>query len=283
MLGTAMPLSLTDLGLGILLPAVISAVIVLLAGRLVRAERTRVFPATAFALATAAGLAALDLVPWQPESHWHWMPWLLMASAIPSCLPDKRGWLRLQWIGWLALIGAASVLLVPDWKDLIASQNVLRASLCCLAIVNAVTFAACVRNAAPTWVLRHLVIGTLLMSVLLLLSGSLLFSQIGLAGFGASCGLLFAEWRGAKMSVMTLAVPVSLFFAGMMLIAQVNSYSSVPAVAYLLCAVHPTVVGVCGRAEKRPRSFIRFCISELPAGVALAAVAWAAYAEYGPQ
>src|SRR5262245_2345748 len=104
------------LGLGVLLPAVVAAV-VLLPLRLRRGlgERTaRLLGGLAIASGFLAGYVGLGFAPLKPEDAWNWLPWLALGAAVVGLV--HRPWL-LATVVRLAGAALAAWLLVPGWES----------------------------------------------------------------------------------------------------------------------------------------------------------------------
>src|SRR5438552_18572808 len=103
------------LGLGVLLPAVVAAVVLLpLRLRPGLGERTaRLLGGLAIALGFFAGYVGLGFAPLKPDDAWNWLPWLGVGAALIALI-DRPSWLGLL----VRLAGAAFAawLLMPSWQ-----------------------------------------------------------------------------------------------------------------------------------------------------------------------
>src|SRR5947208_15498947 len=103
------------IGLGVLLPAVVAALILLpLRLRPGLSDRTaRLLGGLAVTLGFFAAYVGLGFAPLKPEDAWNWLPWLGVGVAVVSCL-DRPWWLAL--IVRLAGAALAAWLLMPSWE-----------------------------------------------------------------------------------------------------------------------------------------------------------------------
>ncbi len=106
---------LQAIGLGVLLPAVVAAVILLpLRLRPGLGDRVaRLLGGLAIALGFFAGYVGLGFAPLKPDDAWNWLPWLGVGAALITLL-DRPGWVAL--LVRLAAAVLAAWLLMPAWE-----------------------------------------------------------------------------------------------------------------------------------------------------------------------
>ena len=86
-----MPLGIKDVLLGVVVPAVASAVVMWLLGRFgTTGVRARLPAPLALAAGFVAGYGLLSLGKFIPDRHWHWLPYAVGMAAILSPLPTFR-------------------------------------------------------------------------------------------------------------------------------------------------------------------------------------------------
>jgi hypothetical protein len=236
-------LSTSDLLYGVAAPAAIAALVAWLIG-LCRESGQRHAGAAALAAGTLGGYFLLSLGPLEPESHWHWLPYVLVSAAAVGPVARGSGVHCVERIPLLALVSAAAMaVLVPTWEGLDPprwSQVALWGSL---AAVSAFLLDAAAARIAGAAVPLALAAASLCGAVVLALSGNLRFAQILGAATGACAGiaLVAALRRGANLTT-GIALPWTLLTAGAMLVGRVNSFSDVPLASYLLIPVAPTAL-----------------------------------------
>jgi hypothetical protein len=275
-----MPFSLTEIGCGFLLPAVAAAVVTWLLARALMQPTAALF---GFVVGFQAGYWSLQLAPWIPESHWQWLPYILLFASGTVLLPDRhRVGFVLRWIFVLIVSGTAAWLLVPTWTDLPLSQTTYAAIFSGAVLADTVALRASSNTSAHRAVLSYHVANALTISIVLMISGSARFALLGGCGAAAMAGLLLAALFKVAFDLDCLAFPYALFAVGTMLIGQVNSFSSVPVASYAICALMPCLVWACVRpgVSARPRT-LRWLIRGLPFVFCLIAVGMAVFAEFG--
>jgi hypothetical protein len=203
------------------------------------------------------GYGLLKLAPWAPEAHWHWLPYLLIASAIVGPVACAVGVNHVERLLLYLLVAVvAAWFLVPTWEDLDPSRTIH----CVVFVAYVVVLASLLEPLAIR------LLGPLLpivfwatmttAAVVLALSGSLRFAQIALAGAGSLFGvLLVACFRRETNHVTGLALLFSVMAVGLMLVGRVNSFSEVPLASYLLVPAAPLSLwlGVTGPLTQMTR------------------------------
>jgi hypothetical protein len=256
------------LGLGVLLPAVVAAVVLLpLRLRPGLGERTaRLLGGLAIALGFFAGYIGLGFAPLKPEDAWNWLPWLGLGAALAG--PITRPW-------WLAavvrLAGAALVawLLVPGWESADLWRLDARVLLGLMVYLVWTTDRPQPRPAARLW-LFLLVLATAVGAAVLMLGGSAKLSQLA--------GVLTATLAAAAVVMPSGPTPppgivpvVATLLPGLMASGIFDTHSAVPRASYFLPALVLLILDSAGLlpADSRIR-FVLLVLLILAAAVGLA-------------
>lgn len=262
-----MPFSLKDLGWGVLVPLLLAAALrialAVLMDRLVPAEAPveparsksasskasgrRVFAwetCLPYAAGVAVGYFMLNLGPLRPEAHYQWLPAAIGLATIAPCLADAVGGPVALRVGARILLYAATgavagYLLMPTWDDLAFPYTVYLtawiAAVFSLALAADLPGAVADRDQNHEWPWAMVVLGTCLATAAVVaLSESLRFAQMASLAFSASLGVVLAGLVRRKPPFPGMNLPVMVHLAGILLVAQVNSYSNVPWISYLL-------------------------------------------------
>ena len=294
-----MPLSLSDLLLGCVVPATASLMLWLL-GQFLLLRRTHssgeVQPAN-YALLTIFSLLAglllgyglLGVAPWIPKFHWHYWPYTLLTSCVIAAAAqfcsDKHA-LKVLLVVSTAI--PVAWFLVPTWPDLQPSRMVyLVATVVFLTLVTFsydrnFTRAKESNRGEINYLHLGLTASQISLVVLIFLSGSLRFTQ--LAMLAASCVIALQLIPKARCFFDTTAFPICAMQVGLLLVAEVHSFSAIPKLVYLLIPLSPvvTMIGSLGRNLSNsdghragwlgPAAWINLW---LPASLCLSAILWA--------
>lgn len=243
-----MPFTATDILLGFGVPVLVAAVLAWLIVRLAPADVGGRYAApVALAAGTAAGFWLLKLGPAAPESHWHWLPWCVLAGAATGPVGRASGATLLDRLLLFGLVATISMWwLVPDWEELDPAREMQLAAGAGVVTLSALALDALTARLTGPLLPLTLVINLGCGAAVLALSGSLRFAQIVGAGVGALCGLsLFALFDRSRLALLGGALPYAVLAGGAMLVGRVNSYSEVPLASYLLIPLAPAAAWVC--------------------------------------
>jgi hypothetical protein len=195
----------------------------------------------AFIVGFHAGYWLLGLGPARPESHWQWLPWLLLLTLPVGVRPlSNRSAIGAR-VGLTIVVAAVSGwLLVPTWEHLEPSRIVHLAVLTTAVVLVATALQPLTTRIPSPWLLVNLT-GVLAAGAAVLgLSGNLRFGQIAGCGVAALTGLtIAARFSKGRINADGLVLPFTLLVTALMLIGRVHSFSEVPLVSYLLPPVAP--------------------------------------------
>ncbi len=232
-----MPFSLLDVFYGVVLPAAAGSCICTILRRFISApSATQRFAPLAFAIAFAVGYVALRPGPLVPEKQWHWLPLICLAGSLCGLSCDGNRKRVLVQLGlWLLVAAGAAMLLTPDRNSLQPARGVWLIVWPVLVVFSAWLAAATFQKVDAVSVSLILCLQFFSASVLLLLSGSLRFSQLALIGFGAALGLVLPSVAGkTSPSLVHANFATAILLWGLMLTGRVNSFSEIPWLCYLL-------------------------------------------------
>lgn len=281
-----MPLTGMDLLCGWMLPATLAGSILL---------SLRWFPPAGAIGRWASSLAfvggfwlayfSLGLGPWRPETHWHWLPWvMLIPLAIgPVSEAGDVSWPERVSLYFFAAV-VASWLLVPSWPDLSPPRSTYLA-MTTGAVLTTTVLVRQLQSFFPHALLCIVFAGTLLGTfVVLALSGSLRFAQMAGAGSGCLIGMAaVSPWSVQSRTLNGLSASLVMLLTGTLVVGQTNSFSNVPRASYCLLLIAPLSLWLSVRGPlAQPRGKATYLLQMmLPVLVVLAAVGLAAYAELG--
>ena len=278
----SIPVTIGDVFYGILAPAAVAAIAVWL-WRHATSERWRPLALPlAFVVGFHAGYWLLRLGPARPESHWQWLPWLLLL-ALPAGAPPlrKRSTFAALTIGIAAVSGW---LLVPTWEHLDPSRNTHLMVFVAAFVLVVAALQPLTTRVPGLWLLANL-IGVLAAGAAVLgLSGSLRFAQIAGCGVAALTGLtIAARFLGGRICSEGLVLPFALLVTGLMLIGRVNSFSDVPLMSYVLPPLAPLSLWLATSDRVAGTGWRRWLVLMLPLVVCGTAVGLAAANELANQ
>ena len=291
-----MPVSLTDIAGGFLAPAICAGVVVVVLNWLLPDSLARRLAATtALVGGFTLGYALLGLGQWSPRFFWHWLPYVVLMALPVGPLLAGAGKQRV--VGVVLMLCVAIVggwLLVPTWPHLEPPRAVYMfvwiPAICVLAFsLDPLTRSRMEDELPRNNLPKGLLVGTLTASmflavIIIFLSGSLRFTQLAGAGAAAMLGIAMAVVISRKKyGVDGIAPAFSLLIGGLLLIAFVDSHSSVPLLSYVLVALAPLALWIA--AVKLLRKFsgwrLWLVLMPLPLGMLLAALILAIVAEFG--
>lgn len=237
-------------------------------------------------LAVAAGIGyfVLELGPWVPESHYEWIgAAVLLAVVVASIVSCFTRYAFVQFgllpIAYAAVVIGAGFFLMPNYPDLSPAYSTYLACWCGGVFVLAVMVDIYPYNGS--WPFAVVLIGTCLAAAgIAFLSDSMRFAQVTGLAFAVTLGLSVIGLVMRRPLLTGLGLPLMVYLAGMLLIAQTNSWSDVPFSSYWLPMVGPflsVVAGLLISPIRFPKSHTVVVIlaAAIPAtvGVAMAVVA----------
>jgi hypothetical protein len=273
-----MPFSFEDVLYGFLLPSIVAMLGTIVFRRVLPGDMGDRYGASiGFAVALFSGYRMLDLGPWMPEKHWHWLPHSVTLAAIFGSAASAAGVRWLERFGlYIAVTFIAAWHLVPTWEHLDPSRRTyLAVWTLCVAVIASLIYRM-PRSVPSALQCSVLAVTCACGAVVLILSGNLRFGQIAGIGAGACMGIAIASAFVRQEAVRNYAaLPVAVFLSGAMLIGRVNSFSEVPLVSYVLVPLSPLMLWglAVGPLAKLPG--IQRTIAGFVIGVALAGVATA--------
>jgi hypothetical protein len=234
------PFTLTDILLGVALPAVVALTLVVLISRFGKRTSVRLAAAPiALVAGFEAGYWSLSLGPIVPDSNRHWLPYLVAVAAIVQIIAQPLGKSTLRQTSVLLLLAVGcGFLLIPTWEDLSPARPVY---LVVWPFIVAATGACGPRKLESEGDAEQKHAGFVIclvfltISILLALAGSLSFAQMGLAMTGSGTGLLLAiVFKLSRESLALTNFPVAIVLCGLLLIGKIYLISDVPLLSYLL-------------------------------------------------
>jgi hypothetical protein len=221
------------LGLGVLLPAVVAAA-VLLPLRLrpgLSDGAKRLLGGLAIALGFLAGYVGLGFAPLKPEDAWNWLPWLGLAAAVVGLV--DRPWL----LAAIVRLGGATLaawLLVPVWESNDLWRLDARLLLGLMIFLIWTTDRPLSDKANRLWLLL-LTLAAAVGAAVLMLGGSGKLAQLS--------GVLTATLAAATVVMPSGPTPppgvvpvVALLLPGLMASGLFDTHSAVPRASYFLPA-----------------------------------------------
>jgi len=280
-----MPLSLNDIVYGLIAPAICAAFAMLLLGRIPGGVLRRMAAPVSLIGGFLLGYWLLGLEPAGPKVDWEWIPYVVLATMAIGPIAQASGvsWLERALLYTVAAMVAAQIL-VPTWVPtddqqpsrwtylLVWTGFVVGGSLLLEPLAGRISDAT----------LGGVLAATLLAcAVLIWLADTMLFAQMALAGAAAAAGVAAAvavDVRSREMG--SAAFPFLILLAALLLTGQVQSFSEVPKLSYLLLPLAPlglwaTAFGPLARVSGWKGLAVRWA---LPLAICATVVAWAVLA-----
>ena len=195
---------------------------------------------TCLPLALGAGLGyfLLPLGPWVPEVEYEWIAAAVALAVLVSCVIGFLGshW-SVRFIGlpivYAATIAAVGYALMPTWEDLWPDYRTYLIFWCMGAWLLSVAIDQ--STLLKSWPFAVVMLGTCLAAAgIALLSESMRFAQITGLTVAVVLGLSLVGLVLRRPLLSGLGLPLVVYLAGMLLIAQTNSFSEVPFACYWL-------------------------------------------------
>ncbi len=254
-----MPFSVRDVLLGLVVPFATTLIATRLAWSWIR---SRHLFGIACSLSVMGGFLLgyrlLELGPTIPRLDRDWVPYTTGIALLPAMIPNQRRlWRYLQFVLLICCISLAAWKLVPTWPNLEPSRliHIVIWSVYTFALSTGMLFVARTHSVSgstlpydtedaassapperggPLWV-ATMTTALATAVLLLMLSGSLRFAQTAGAGTAAFAGLITTLWLyRLRAALDSLGLVYSFLICGMMLTGQVNSFSNIPTVSYVM-------------------------------------------------
>lgn len=209
-------------------------------------------------IGAAVGYFMLKLGPWLPDAHYEWFPVAVVIAMLTAVIVGLLGQSVLIRIAILPLAYASvaagvGYLLMPTWDDL--SPPYAPNLMCWCLGVTAVSVVTQLSPESSRWPFAVVWLGTsLAVAAIVAISESLRFAQIAGLTFGASLGLIAMGLLLRRALLGGVGLMLTTYLAGILLIAQVNSWSEVPMVSYWLPMAGPLLSAVVGMSLSQKSS-----------------------------
>jgi len=277
------PISPQEALYGLAAPLLVAAVCYWIASRFLSEHVRERWPASvALVAGFAAGYALLKFAPWQPTSHWHWMPYALAVAGLIGSVSAASGVSLLE---RTLLYGATAWIvawfIVPTYDDLEPSRVTYLIAWPIYVTVIALAIDGLARRLTgpllPAIVTLSLAAGVMIV----FLSGSAKLMQIDAIGMAAMCGVaLVATFFKEKPTMSGASLPVAILSAGYLLVAKAQSFSDVPLLAYALPPLAPAALWISQWKSIADRPgivglLLRLLAPALLCGVAVGLAIWA--------
>lgn len=256
------------LGFGVLLPAVVAAVVLLpLRLRPGLGDRTaQLVSGLAIAVGFAAGYVGLGFAPLKPEDAWNWLPWLGLGAAVVG-LAD-RPWL-LAAVVRLAGAALAAWLLVPVWESNEPWRLDARLLLGLMIFLTWTTDRPLADKANRGWLLL-LALAAAAGAAVLMLGGSAKLAQLAGALIATSAAATVVLPAGRTLPPGIVPV-VAVLLPGLMASGLFDTHSAVPRASYFLPAFVILVLDYAALVPAGARlRFVLLVLFMLAAAVGLA-------------
>ncbi len=207
---------------------------------------------TCLPLALGAGLGYffLNLGPWLPKAHYEWIAAAVGLAVLVATLIDflgRHGLVRFLVlpIGYGVTIATIGYVLMPTWDDLWPDYWTYLAYWGIGVWVLSFTIDS--SKESESWPFAIVLLGTCLAAAgIVALSESMRFAQITGLTFSVLLGLTIVGLLMRRPLVPRLGLPLMVYLAGMLLIAQTNSFSDVPFLSYWLPMAGPFLAVLAG-------------------------------------
>jgi hypothetical protein len=192
----------------------------------------------------------LDIGSWTPTSHWHWLPYALVVSAVLGPVAGAAGVRSSERM--LVYVLAAFIVawqLAPTWANVDPAKSTQILAWSIFVTVAASAFDPLARKSVGPFLPSMLAAISVCAAVVVVISGSLRLGQLTGIGAGAMTGIAIASALSRKTcSLAAVSLPFFVYLAGTMWIGHANSFSELPTASYLLVAVAPLANWICESA-----------------------------------
>lgn len=217
---------------------------------------------TCLPLALGAGLGyfLLNLGPWLPKTQYEW---IAAGVGLAVLVATQISFLGRHWtvrffalpLAYAATIYGVGYALMPTWDDLWPDYQTYLVGWC--VGVWILSFTIDISKESEAWPFAVVWLGTSLAAAgIVLLSESMRFAQITGLTFSVLLGLTLVGLILRRPLLPQLGLPLGVYLAGMLLIAQTNSFSDVPFACYWLPLAGPLfslVAGHCLPSSRFPK------------------------------
>ncbi|TWT38539.1 hypothetical protein [Blastopirellula retiformator] len=278
-----MPITPQEALYGLATPLLVAAVCYWIASRFLSEKIRERWPASlALVVGFAAGSALMNLAPWQPTQHWHWMPYALALAALVGSISAAEGVSLLE----RALLYGATAWVIawfvaPTYDDLEPSRMSLLIGWPIYVMLIALAIDLLARRLTgpllPAVVAASIAAGVLIV----FLSGTATLMQIEAIGMAAAVGIaLVATFFKDKPTFAGAALPATVLSAGYLLVAKSQSFSDVPLLAYALPPLAPLALWLSQAKPIADRPgfvgvLLRILVPAIVCGVAVGLAIWA--------
>jgi len=273
---------LNAVGYGLLVPALVTVVALLLAVRLGGGEPAAVGAGLAAGFAALPATGQIGLEIYRPVEAWDWLPLLgLLAAAAGWIEQIGKGSRAVRWVGRLLVVGLTAGLLVRaqaarEPKPIALSWYPVVA-LVVLALWGVLDLSA---RRRPSAVTPALLAGVgLAAAAVAEFAAFTRVAQMGGVVAGTMGGWAIVAWRRPREGVVQAGVAcLSVLLPGLLFAAYFNGYGDVPAASYLLLLAAPLLLGavtLLPSPDPAPlwRGLLRVAAVLLPLGAGLALAA----------
>jgi len=226
----------------------------------------------------AVGYFMLDLGPWIPDAHYEWLPLGVVIAMVVASVVGLLGgaaWNRFGVlpVAYTATAAGVGVMLMPTWEDL--SPPYVPYLACWVVGVALVSVVTELSPASGRWPFAVVWLGTCLaVSAIVAISESLRFAQVAGLTLGAAVGLTIVGLLVRRCLLGGVGLTLTIYLAGILLIAEVNSWSDVPLVSYWLPLAGPLLAAAVGtflppRVSPALRAILVILAAAIPATIAV--------------
>jgi hypothetical protein len=259
---------LEAVGYGLLLPAAVAVVGLLLALRLGGGEPLGVGAGLAAGFVALAATGQTDWEFLRPQEAWDWLPALGLLAAVAASV-ERVGLAR--WSGRIvvAALTTIALLVAQSRREPVPSYLFGAIPLAVLILWTVLDLAA--RRHPGGLLPALLTLVAFAAAALGEMAGFLTVAQLGGVVAGALAGWALVAWRRPRPGVCRAGVgPFAVLLPGVLFVAFFNSYSDVPVASYFLLLAAPFCLGATALLQLGPSALRRALILGAATGVPLA-------------
>jgi hypothetical protein len=242
-----MPISLTEVILGVVVPAAISLALYYAARRWLPDELgQRYGAAVAFAVAYCVAFVLLhSWAYWIPQRHWHWTFYLAAGAAAigPICASAGLRWFE-RGVLVLAACSISAWLLVPNYRDLQSVRHILALCLGAYLVVLWALLEPLAGRLSARVFLASLTVSALCVGVLIAAAVSVTYGKTACIAAGGMAGCAAAALLPSKSTaVVGLSLSYAVIVGGWGFIGYVEPRT--PLVGLLIAPAAPLALWCC--------------------------------------